>query len=84
MEKRKQPQSTPTKGKRPHCKHKARERKIIGIVFVSQLWLNFPIHEAIAIERGKMPSKERMTNYEIKCLGTSPNEVAPHPPTCFP
>lgn len=55
---------------------KGKKMEILGIVSALQLWLNFPIHEAIAIERENMPTKEKMSNYEIECLGTPPNKAA--------
>ena len=36
-------------------------------------WL--PIQEAIAIERRKVPWKDKMTNYKFECLGTLPSEA---------
>jgi len=48
-------------GKRSHHAHEAREPPL-GIDIVSQLWLRFPIHKAIAIETWKMPMKKRKKN----------------------
>lgn len=47
----------------------------LGIDILAHMWLGFPIHEAIALERGKLPLREKRTNYEFECLGTPPSEI---------
>lgn len=71
------------KWQRSHHKHEAREPPF-GIDIVSQLWLCFPIHKAIVMERGKMPVKERKKLTMSVWEHHKRSRQTLHPPICFP
>ena len=48
---------------------------IPSIDIVSQMWLGFPIHEAVASHRGKEIIHEHRTNEDFARIGTPPREI---------
>ena len=74
--------------------HEKTKEAIPSIDIVSHMWLGFPIHEAIAIQRGKEIIREHRTTEEFTRLGTPTKEVIefmtlrrafPHvPQSCYP
>lgn len=49
--------------------------RVLDIDIIAQMWLEFPIHEAIALDRGNIPLKEKRTKYDLECLGTPPSQI---------
>ena len=74
--------------------HEKTKEAIPSIDIVAHMWLGFPIHEAIAIQRGKDIIREHRTPEEFTRIGTPTKEVIefmtlriafPHvPQTCYP
>ena len=56
--------------------HNMRSKEAIpSIEMMSQMWLGFPIHEAIATHKGQEVLREHRTNEDFAKLGTPPREV---------
>ena len=59
-----------------HKSHNTRSKEAIpSIDIVSQMWMGFPIHEAVAVQKGVDTIREQRTNEDFARIGTPPNEI---------